>query len=339
STVNTQPNDSTLAIRNSQSTGYDLYQILLGDIEDQLEDQLIIIGDGPLVSFPFQALPTTEEGGGFLGLERKITTNVSLRMQQLMESVEIDPKREQLLGFAPTFNGPLEIAQRGAMTDLEVSALQNNQDELTAISTMFPGQKHLGYSATRENFFQSAEDYSVLHLATHAKANIKNGRISYLVLVDEEAQPEPLYAAELANLSLNAEMVVLSACETASGSSHHVEGTIGLTRSFAAAGARSIISSLWPVDDAATAEIMTDLYRGLDNGLEKDAALQMAQAAYRERHEGTEKAHPYYWAAFNLIGSNEAIALLPSWRYQWYWLALGLLGLLVITRFFFKGRR
>jgi CHAT domain-containing protein len=99
-------------------------------------------------------------------------------------------------------------------------------------------------------------------------------------------------------MNLNADLVTLSACETALGRIDSGDDVIGLTRGFFYAGASSIISSLWEVDDAATYQMMTDFYRALDKR-GKAEALLTAQRAVKAKYP-----HPYYWAAFQLAGNR-----------------------------------
>jgi len=100
-------------------------------------------------------------------------------------------------------------------------------------------------------------------------------------------------------LRLDADMVVLSACQTGLGKEVKGEGLIGLTRALQYAGARSIVASLWNVDDLKTSELMKQLYQQLEKGKSKDEALRAAQLSLINSRTGS---HPFFWAAFSLIG-------------------------------------
>jgi CHAT domain-containing protein len=107
---------------------------------------------------------------------------------------------------------------------------------------------------------------------------------------------------EIFNLKLNAELVVLSACETGLGKEVRGEGLIGLTRAFLYAGTPSVAVSLWKVEDRSTAELMARFYRHLKDGRTKAGALRQAQLDLI----GDKKfAHPYYWAPFVLVGEGK----------------------------------
>jgi len=107
-----------------------------------------------------------------------------------------------------------------------------------------------------------------------------------------------LRAGDLYNLSLSADLVTLSACETALGKVSTGDDVVGFTRGFLYAGTRSLIASWWQVDDEATRDLMVNFYTNLSK-MSKDEALRQAQLKVKEQY-----SHPYYWAAFLLTGST-----------------------------------
>ena len=147
-------------------------------------------------------------------------------------------------------------------------------------------------------------EYRVVHFATHGLLNSKHPELSGIVLslVDERGQPIDgfLRLNEIYNLDLPAELVVLSACQTALGTEIRGEGLIGLVRGFMYAGAPRVVASLWKVDDRATAELMRHFYEGLlKKNLRPAAALRQAKVEMLK----TERFRaPFYWAAFELQG-------------------------------------
>ncbi|MGD1903752.1 MAG: tetratricopeptide repeat protein [Geitlerinemataceae cyanobacterium] len=147
-----------------------------------------------------------------------------------------------------------------------------------------------------------AKRYQYIHFATHGFANSENPELSGLVLslVDANGQPQNgfLRLADIFNLEMPAEMVVLSACQTGLGENVGGEGVVGLTRGLMYAGAERTVLSLWNVNDEKTADLMVKFYAGIwEDGLTPAAALRQAQLAMWEAGE-----HPYYWAAFGLQG-------------------------------------
>ncbi|HKP12408.1 MAG TPA: CHAT domain-containing protein, partial [Blastocatellia bacterium] len=146
--------------------------------------------------------------------------------------------------------------------------------------------------------------YRVVHFATHGLLNSEHPELSGVVLslVDHDGRPQNgfLRLHEIYNLDLPAELVVLSACQTALGKEVRGEGLVGLTRGFMYAGAARVMASLWKVDDAATAELMRRMYtRLLRENLRPAAALRAAQV---EMWKQPRWQSPYYWAAFVLQG-------------------------------------
>ena len=145
--------------------------------------------------------------------------------------------------------------------------------------------------------------YRIIHLATHGLLDSEHPDRSALALslVDRSGNPQPglLKMADVFNLNLPAELVVLSACETALGSEIRGEGLVGLTRAFMYAGARRIVASSWKVDDLATAELMTSFYKNLAQGQSTPVALREAKLTTMKKPAWSS---PYYWAAFTLQG-------------------------------------
>jgi len=156
-------------------------------------------------------------------------------------------------------------------------------------------------------------DFRYVHFATHGFVNESKPKLSGLLLAPERAASAPfeppvasqkedgiLYLGEIYNLNLNADLVVLSACETGLGKMAKGEGLIGLARGFLYAGAANLLVSLWQVNDASTANLMIDFYRNRLEGKSKAAALREAKLRMIERH--AKYAKPYHWAPFVLIG-------------------------------------
>jgi CHAT domain-containing protein len=186
--------------------------------------------------------------------------------------------------------------------------LMFSRDEANAIASVAPSNKRmiaLDFKASLETISKSElSQYQILHFATHGLVNNEQPELSGLVLslVDQKGNPQNGFwrLQEIYNLKLNAELVVLSACQTALGKEVKSEGLIGLTRGFMYAGTPRVIASLWQVDDAATSELMKRFYRGtLQQNQRAAAALRSAQL---EMWQKKQWEHPYYWAAFTLQG-------------------------------------
>jgi CHAT domain-containing protein len=172
------------------------------------------------------------------------------------------------------------------------------QDEALAIGKILPKSKVLlRAEATETNLRTYGSQYSFIHLAVHGTFDLDKPLNSALLLARDKDNDGLLRAGDLYNLSLNADLVTLSACETALGKVATGDDVVGFTRGFLYAGARSLISSLWQVDDQATRDLMVAFYSNLQS-MTKDEALRQAQLKVKKQYQ-----HPYYWAAFVLTGS------------------------------------
>lgn len=204
----------------------------------------------------------------------------------------------------------MKRAVRSVMGD-ERAGLQRllfSRDEAEAIASLAPAPfvlKALDFQASRVTALSDQlGQYRVIHLATHGLLDSAHPELSGLALslVDESGREQNGYLRlnEIYNLKLNADLVVLSACRTGLGKEIRGEGLIGLTRGFMYAGAPRVVTSLWQVDDAATAELMKRFYRGmLKNGLRPAAALRSAQLEMMRRPAWRS---PYFWGAFVIQG-------------------------------------
>ena len=163
----------------------------------------------------------------------------------------------------------------------------------------------LDFDASRETATSAQmKDYRIIHFATHGLLNNDHPELSGLVfsLVDREGKEQNGFVRliDIYNMELNADLVVLSACQTALGKQVHGEGLLGLTRGIMYAGAARVMSSLWKVDDEATAEMMKKFYEGmLKEGKTAAESLRAAQVWMRGQKRWES---PYYWAGFILQG-------------------------------------
>jgi CHAT domain-containing protein/Tfp pilus assembly protein PilF len=183
--------------------------------------------------------------------------------------------------------------------------LQYTQRESQSVSELFPRQHMLllGSRATETSFKRFADRYDVIHLATHGYFNKLNPLLSGVMLEPDAENDGRLDVHEILELKLNAELVTLSACDTALGSGYFAEvpagdDLLGLTRAFLFAGSPSVLASLWEVNDRSAVHLMHSFYGQLRDG---DKATALAKAQREMRARGLYR-HPYYWGAFTLVG-------------------------------------
>lgn len=183
--------------------------------------------------------------------------------------------------------------------------LQFTQRESQSVSDLFPRQHMLlvGSQATESSFKRLADRYDVIHLATHGYFNKLNPLLSGVTLEPDAREDGRLDVHEILELKLNAELVTLSACDTALGSGYFAEvpagdDLLGLTRAFLFAGSPSVLASLWEVNDRSAVQLMHSFYGQLRVS---DKATALAKAQREMRAHGLYR-HPYYWGAFTLVG-------------------------------------
>ncbi len=268
-----------------------LYDRLLLPIEDDLQKAhtILIVPFGSLHYVPFGALAKTDQAGRLWYAVEKyrigyLSANTLYQMAQPRRSASA-----RLLGFADPDD-----------------TLPDAKKELRAIADEVPIEAKIlyGKDATRASFFGFAENYSILHFATHGFVSPEAGQ-SYLALADGKLTMQEI--AGFSKLRGRSDLVVLSACDTATQKERSPGDELNsIAYAFTAAGAKAVIATLWPVDDEATRRLMTELYRSLHSAAKTDTldALRKAQLGLLRREEDGDHpfAAPYYWAAFELIG-------------------------------------
>ncbi len=329
-------------------------KLLAPSLGAQLPESLILIPDGVLAYLPFAALITEEVKKGdvekfknhaYLGKEVAICQWFSVSAFMLSQYVEPHKKwTTDLLAYAPSFRAIEDgsIAMRGDIERGQLFPLQHNKREVNYIaenikSTMLI----LDTLANRNHFLTWGPSSRLLHFATHGKVDKEQPKRSFIAFsnqMDTSKQLFQLGLNELYHMNLTAEMVVLSACETGLGKIVKGEGTISIARGFIYAGARSVLTTLWNINDQSTCDLMKQFYQELKRGSRKDEALRLAVNHYVEDlAPDHQRAHPRYWAAFTAIGDMEKIDLGTSFNLKWTLFFLMLC--LGAFWFYFKSKR
>lgn len=287
-------------------TGVQLHRWLLDPVRDLLlpEGRVVVIADGSIGYLPFETLldsmPVPEKRLRYhvfpYSMRRySFSYCFSATLLRQMEDRNVHPS-QGFLGVEPfQTNG-----KRGHTFRLPLLFHGPEPGEVDALAQKLGGIKLLGEEAGKEQFLRVCGSYRILHIATHGFADQADTRRSWLMLLS--ARGEMLRLWEIYALRLQAEMVVLSACESGLGPLHQTEGVLSLGRGFAYAGAKSIVATLWQVPAKQSSELMRDFYDGLLDGKEKDRALQHAQKQFLQTHKLMD-AHPYYWAGYTVTGA------------------------------------
>ncbi|MSO29800.1 MAG: CHAT domain-containing protein [Acidobacteria bacterium] len=279
-----------------------LYDTLLGSADASLRtvSRLAIVPDGSLWDVPFQALITPR--GRFVIEERAVSYSPSvstlLRLQDRRGTRTSGVTRLVAIGD-PSGASP------GAPARLPEAAR-----EVRSIAAMYGSGSRLfvGGDATEERLREAAPTATVLHIATHGELVQSSPMYSFVTLTGtgetDLTRDGRVEAWEIANMRLQANLVVLSACETARGGLRSGEGVMGLSWSLFAAGASTAAVSLWKVDSASTTNLMLAFHRSLlGRGREPVAPAEAMQAAARTLLASSRYRHPFYWAGFVVVGA------------------------------------
>jgi CHAT domain-containing protein/tetratricopeptide (TPR) repeat protein len=298
--------------------------------------RLVVVASGALEYVPFAALPMPDADGpgpplvashevvaapsatAIALLRREASGRApALRMLAIVADPVFeadDPRVARARASAATRGrsaaspAPVSLVAARSTTREPLGRLPFSRREATALASMVPAADRLtvtDFAATRQWALEAPLDrYRIVHFATHGVIDTRQPALSSLVLslVDERGAPVDGYLRmpDIYNRRLPVDLVVLSACRTALGEEVQGEGLVGLTRGFMYAGARSVVASLWQVDDQATAQLMTRFYRHmLKEGRAPSAALRAAQV---ELAADPRWSAPYFWAGFVLHG-------------------------------------
>ena len=317
------------SVANTAAALQELSRTLLGPVANLLgTKKLVIVAAGALQYVPFAALPSPSAPDQPLVAAHEI---VNLPSASTIAFIRREWAREKraskaLAVFAdpvfsaddPRVTGAQAASSQGQDTGAQRAAsgfdlakfnrLPFTRKEALDILQLVSASERLSaldFDASRATATKAAlNQYRFVHIASHGLLNSLHPELSGIVLsmVDRAGKPQDgfLQTTDVYNLSLNADLVVLSACETALGQEVRGEGLVGLARAFMYAGAPRVVASLWTVPDVSTSELMTRFYRGmLVENLRPAAALRKAQLSIWKEHRW---ARPYYWAAFTLQG-------------------------------------
>ncbi|OYD94981.1 CHAT domain-containing protein [Nostoc sp. 'Peltigera membranacea cyanobiont' 213] len=274
-------------LTNSNQRLQKLHQLLIQPIADLLptqpDEHIIFIPQSELFLVPFVALQNAK--GKYLIEQHTIATAPSIQVLDLLYQ-----RQQQNKGVAKNVlvvGNPTISSQPG-----KSHQLLGAEQEAKAIAHLFNTQALIGDTATETAVVQRMPQAKIIHLATTACPHDRQG----LALTPSAKDDGLLTSEEILNLKLKAELVVLSANDTALGKITN-DGVIGLSRSFFSAGVSSVIGSLWDISDQQTAFLMIEFYQKLSKNPDKAVALRYAMLATMKKYP-----NPQYWAAFTLIG-------------------------------------
>lgn len=295
-------------------TARQLYDMVLGPLGPALSRQtsLIVVPDGMLWNLPFQALQMAD--GRYLIERAAISYAPSVTvLREMRQSRPQTPATATLLAFGnPTTDAATSTPVAGAsapVTRGRLDALPETQREVKALASIYgvSSRVFVGADAREERWKAEASSARVIHLATHGVLDNASPLYSHLVLAPPErggADDGLLEAWEIMNTQLRADLVVLSACETARGRVAAGEGVIGLMWAVFVAGVPATLLTQWRVDSASSTALMVAFHKQWKDGQGAVSKARALQAASLAALHTPGFSHPFYWAGFILVGDE-----------------------------------
>lgn len=279
----------------------ELYRTLFPSegIQHFIKDKhLIIIPDGHMQSIPFEALIIEKASQTYLIEQHEISYVYSASFQLHNNSLTRVASKG-FVAFSPI-----------TFSDTSLDNLSYSEQEMEHIEKHIKGDFFFRREATKSQFLKKYGQYQIVHLATHANAT----RNPWIAFNDSIVSLAELYTAPN-----NAELVVLSSCNTAVGEVSEGEGVLSLERGFFYSGAHAVVSSLWNVNDKSATTILGDFYKNLGEGMSKSQALRSSKLNYLKSHTLSQKS-PYYWAPYIMVGNTDPVSFHPQKsKLTWLW--------------------
>ncbi len=329
--------------------GRQFYQILIEPCLQYTDRRsLTIVPDGAITYLPFEGFLEQEADDQYInymtlpymirnysiGYSHSSTLKFSKRLKS-------KSTKNEVLAFAPKYKKPDDSL---TLADLNRQADEGEEilfplggiiKEVQSINETVPSRVFLNEEATEANFKKYASDYNVLHLAMHTIMRDDEPLNSHLAFtnmdIQDTTEDERLYAYEIYNMKLNAQMAVLSSCSSGFGKMQKGEGMMSLARGFIYAGCPSIVMTLWRVSDQSSSALMTSFYKYLKKGKSKQESMRLAKLDYLENADDIT-SNPYFWSGFVVVGDGSPIYRKSGMAY-WMVLITIFLGVMIYIQY------
>ncbi|UZS00210.1 CHAT domain-containing protein [Chondrinema litorale] len=281
-------------------------------------NNLIIVPDGILELLPFESLVTlldneniNYKNAPYLLYEysTRYLYSSSLLNSHLKKGTNNDRNNMLAFSYSDTKNIGSSYSSLSNIRDSDLNELPGTGIELQQIANYFEGDFFMGDEATKQNFLEKANNYNIIHLALHGYGG-KNSKYDSRLFFNPEKENDSLsgvlFTHELLGLGLNANLVVLSACESGIGKQFKREGVFSVGRGFIQAGCPTVLNSLWNINDFYSAKIIINFYKKIYDGKPIDKALQSSKIDFLTDVDEIG-ANPYHWAGFTVVGQNHTI--------------------------------
>jgi CHAT domain-containing protein len=311
--------NATLNYKEFQTTGYHLYQKLILPIKSLLiSDKLFVSLDNILSYIPLETIPTEDAAQTSLNyrdlkyLMNSYDISYTYSATFMSDNRNTSPiSTNSLIAFAPNYPDPLDIqkilmsrqAEDGILNDLPFARL-----EAEYVSNLTGGQLYENSFAKESVFKKKSGAYDIIHLSMHTLLNDKDPMHSTLIFSNakDSADDGYLKTYEIYGIPLKAKMVVLSSCNTGTGILSSGEGILSLARGFIYSGSRSVVMSLWEIEDKSGTDVVEKFYTNLKEGRSKSESLKKARLDFL-RNADQLRSHPYFWGTLVVYGNNEPL--------------------------------
>jgi len=341
------------SIKQFAKDAYALYTILIKPFEKEINGKkIIIIGDNVLNQLPFEALitekpknPNSYKNLPYLLKKNAVSYAPSFAfLGELRKRPQID-RKAKLLAIAPIYsslklNDTISRSLLAMRSDTSLlSALPNAKKEIKFAHKMAGGKLLMDKKANETAFKSIAQNFDILHLATHGLVNNVSPLQSKLLFADSKEQPDDgfLHTYEIYNLQQSSQLVILSACNTGVGKNYGGEGMISLARGFLSSGSRSVMMTLWSVNDMSSSQLIQGFYKHMKEGKPLYTALTESKIDYINATDNLH-SHPYFWTGYAIYGDASVTLRIAN---NWFLLftLTGLIALLGIMGWLYIRKR
>jgi CHAT domain-containing protein len=299
---------STRDLKVHQSSR-DLFELLLAPVAGKLarREVLVVAPDGPLWKVPFAAL--SDRSGKYVVEATAVSYTPSLQVLVELERAHSRPRERTLLAVGnPSLDKSFLASAKSLYRGIDLGPLPAAETEVEKLGAIYGRSTSTlltGADAIETEITRAAPSHAILHFATHGIFDDGQPMYSRLLLARNTTGDDGfLEAWEIANSRLDADLVVLAACDTARGRESDSEGLVGMTWAFFVAGARSVVSAQWKVQSEVASRMMVEFHEQLheraSSGRTARALRQAQLTMIRDRRFG----HPYYWAPYSLVGAT-----------------------------------
>lgn len=323
--------DPSSSLEEIKQIGNDLYLRLLEDGIKKIPDKpkkLSVVADGFLQDINFDAFSNENNFSQYLIydyiISRSYTSRLLFNNKNLIE--------RNYLGFATDYSDKLNsrLRYQGIIqSDEYLSPLSYSEDEIESGYQLLGGSIYKDTDATKEVFLEEVGNYNILHLSLHGIVNKELPENSCLIF-DDRSEDFILKMGELYSLDNNLDLVILSACHTATGKILPGEGVQGITKAFLRSGETQVVSSLWAAAEIPTLKIIEGFLSELTKGESLGSSLQKSKINYLHSAPPSQQ-HPYYWSNIILVGKSDILLRKPThyFIYTIYAIFIIILGFLI----------